>query len=154
MVFGNLNSVLENEQTIMEAVESNILTQQLLSGQAEKKQSRVSKILYSLSHYGMNYSDQVMKKITQIELLGYSKFPICIAKTQYSISDDPKKLGYPKNYEIYVKDIAVYTGAGFIVTFGKGFVHLFFHREGPGRLKKVFTIKMLTFFQFFYIIIR
>ena len=48
MVFGNLNSVLENEQTIMEDVESNILTQQLLSGKAEKKQSRVSKILYSL----------------------------------------------------------------------------------------------------------
>ena len=66
MVFGNLNSVLENEQTIMEAVESNILTQQLLSGKAEKKQSRVSKILYSLSHYGMNYSDQVMKNIRAI----------------------------------------------------------------------------------------
>lgn len=66
MVFGNLNSVLENEQTIMEAVESNILTQQLLSGQAEKKQSKVSKILYSLSHYGMSYSDQVMKNIRAI----------------------------------------------------------------------------------------
>ena len=66
MVFGNLNSVLENEQTIMEAVESNILTQQLLNGQTERKQSRVSKILYALSHYGMNYSDQVMKNIRAI----------------------------------------------------------------------------------------
>ena len=41
MVFGNLNSVLENEQTIMEAVESNILTQQLLNNRFEQRQSRV-----------------------------------------------------------------------------------------------------------------
>ena len=66
MIFGNLSSVLENEQTIMEAVESNILTQQLLNNNTEKKQSRVSKILYTLSHYGMNYSDQVLKNMHAI----------------------------------------------------------------------------------------
>ena len=67
MIFGNLNSVLENEQTIMEAVESNILTQQLSNNQQSGRgQSRVSKILYSLSHYGMNYSDQVMKNMRAI----------------------------------------------------------------------------------------
>ena len=67
MVFGNLNSVLENEQTIMEAVESNILTQQLMNrGAFEKRQSKVSKILYALSHYGMNYSDQVLKNMHAI----------------------------------------------------------------------------------------
>lgn len=66
MVFGNLNSVLENEQTIMEAVESNILTQQLLNNRFEQRQSRVSKILYALSHYGMNYTDQVLKNMHAI----------------------------------------------------------------------------------------
>lgn len=66
MIFGNLSSVLENEQTIMEAVESNILTQQLLNNSTEKRQSRVSKILYALSHYGMNYSDQVLKNMHAI----------------------------------------------------------------------------------------
>ena len=67
MVFGNLNSVLENEQTIMEAVESNILTQQLMNrGAFEKRQSKVSKILYALSHYGMNYSDQVLNNMHAI----------------------------------------------------------------------------------------
>ena len=45
------------------------------------------------------------------------KLPVCIAKTQYSISDDPKKLGYPKDYEITVRDVNVYTGAGFIVVY-------------------------------------
>lgn len=66
MIFGNLNSVLEDEQTIMEAVESNILTQQQFNTNVMKKQSRVSKILYSLSHYGMNYTDQVMKNMRAI----------------------------------------------------------------------------------------
>ena len=63
MIFGNLSSVLENESTIMEAVESNIITQQLLQNQSSKKQSRVSKILATLSHYGMNYDDQVLKNM-------------------------------------------------------------------------------------------
>ena len=43
--------------------------------------------------------------------------PICIAKTQYSISDDPKKLGYPKDYEVTVRDIELHKGAGFITVF-------------------------------------
>ena len=66
MVFGNLNSVLENEQTIMEAVESNLLTQRLINNSNQKRQGFISKILTSLSHYGMNYDDQVMKNIRAI----------------------------------------------------------------------------------------
>ena len=66
MILGNLNSVLENESTIMEAVESNIITQQLLNNQQVKKQSRISRILSALSNYGMNYTDQVMKNMRAI----------------------------------------------------------------------------------------
>lgn len=66
MIFGNLNSVLEDEQNIMEAIEANILTQQQFNTSVMKKQSRVSKILYSLSHYGMNYNDQVIKNMRAI----------------------------------------------------------------------------------------
>ena len=44
----------------------------------------------------------------------YHHLPVCIAKTQYSISDDPKKLGYPKDYAITVKDVKLYRGASFI----------------------------------------
>lgn len=66
MVFGNLNSVLEDDKNIMEAVEANILTQQLLQNRQIEKQSRVSKILYSLSHYGMNYDDQILKNMHAI----------------------------------------------------------------------------------------
>lgn len=66
MILGNLNSVLDNESTIMEAVESNIITQQLLQNQTIKKQSRISKILSALSNYGMNYTDQVIKNMRAI----------------------------------------------------------------------------------------
>lgn len=62
----------------------------------------------------INYSKEVLAEIAKIESLSLDKYPICIAKTQYSISDDPKKLGYPKDYEINVKEVRLYNGAGFI----------------------------------------
>ena len=49
-----------------------------------------------------------------IKRLDENDLPVCIAKTQYSISDYPKKLGYPKDYTVTVRDIELHTGAGFI----------------------------------------
>ena len=46
---------------------------------------------------------------------GYANLPVCIAKTQYSFSDDPKKLGAPENFTMDVRDVALSSGAGFIV---------------------------------------
>ena len=43
--------------------------------------------------------------------------PVCIAKTQYSISDDPKKLGFPKDFEVLVRDVKLQNGAGFITVY-------------------------------------
>ena len=63
------------------------------------------------------YSDQAKLEIKKIEKLGFSKLPICIAKTQYSFSDDPKKLGNPKDFEVTVKNVNLKSGAGFIVVF-------------------------------------
>lgn len=51
----------------------------------------------------------------QIEELGLDKMPVCIAKTQYSLSDNPALLGRPKGFKITVKDVRVSNGAGFIV---------------------------------------
>lgn len=59
------------------------------------------------------YSDMAKEKIKNIPVK-FQKFPICVAKTQYSLSDDPKKLGNPKEYTIHVKDIRLYAGAEFI----------------------------------------
>ena len=55
------------------------------------------------------------KQIEQLETLGFAKCPVCIAKTQYSFSDDPTKLGAPENFDITVKKVKVSAGAGFIV---------------------------------------
>ena len=52
-----------------------------------------------------------------IENMKLDNLPICVAKTQYSISDDSKKLGYPKDYEITVRNVSVDSGAGFIVVY-------------------------------------
>ena len=64
---------------------------------------------------GVNFTANVNKEIANLERLGYSDFPICMAKTQYSLSDNPMLLGRPKGFEITVRDIYVSAGAGFIV---------------------------------------
>ena len=55
------------------------------------------------------------KQIASLEALGFGKLPVCIAKTQYSFSDDPTKLGAPNNFTVTVKNVKVSAGAGFIV---------------------------------------
>ena len=76
---------------------------------------KIETLAKEIYHAGkVSYSDIALEKIKQIEDMGFDKCPICVAKTQYSISDDPKKLGYPKDYEISVKDIRLYNGAGFV----------------------------------------
>ena len=62
-------------------------------------------------------SDSIRKKLPTYEEMGYHDFPICVAKTQYSISDNPKLLGYPKDYELVVSDVNIYTGAKFVVVY-------------------------------------
>ena len=66
---------------------------------------------------GVNYDDAALKAIKDIESLGdeYSRYPVCIAKTQYSLSDDMKKLGRPRGFNINVREVRLSAGAGFIV---------------------------------------
>ncbi|PLX26697.1 formate--tetrahydrofolate ligase [Candidatus Parcubacteria bacterium] len=63
----------------------------------------------------VNFSQKALKNIEQIKKLEKDKLPICMAKTQYSFSDDPKKLGAPKNFEITIRELRLSAGAGFIV---------------------------------------
>ena len=81
----------------------------------KEKIETISKNIYHTT--SITYTDSALKKIKEIESLGYSNYPICIAKTQYSISDNPKLLGYPKDFPITIKDINIYTGAEFIVAY-------------------------------------
>lgn len=80
--------------------------------------NKINKVANEIYHANnIIYSDKALDSMKRIEELGYSKLPVCIAKTQYSISDDPKKLGYPKNTEVTVRDMKVSAGAGFIVVY-------------------------------------
>jgi Formyltetrahydrofolate synthetase len=63
------------------------------------------------------YNDEALESIKRIESLGQDNLPICIAKTQYSISDDAKKLGYPTEFSVTVRDVKLCSGAGFIVVY-------------------------------------
>ncbi|MGI5896343.1 MAG: formate--tetrahydrofolate ligase [Oscillospiraceae bacterium] len=78
----------------------------------EKIQTIAEKIYHA---GGVVYTGAAEKAIRDIEALGFGELPICIAKTQYSLSDDPKQLGAPSGFDITVRDIRLSAGAGFIV---------------------------------------
>ncbi len=64
---------------------------------------------------GVIYTAKAEKELKKIEDLGYGGLPVCVAKTQYSLSDDPSKLGKPEHFEITVRDVKLSAGAGFVV---------------------------------------
>ena len=84
----------------------------------EKIVDKINKVAMKI--YGAKavlYSEEVTKKIENIEELGYGNLPICIAKTQYSFSDDPKNIVCDSPFEIQVKNVELKAGAGFIVVY-------------------------------------
>ena len=81
----------------------------------KEKIEKIAKEIYRAN--GVIYTAQAEKALREIEALGKTDLPICVAKTQYSLSDDPKKLGKPENFEITVRDMKLSSGAGFIVVY-------------------------------------
>ena len=78
-----------------------------------EKIEKIAKEIYRAD--GVNITAQAAKAIAQIDALGHGNLPVCIAKTQYSLSDDPTLLGKPENFKITVRDVTLSAGAGFIV---------------------------------------
>ena len=66
---------------------------------------------------GVTYTAKADKAIKEIESLGLDRVPVCVAKTQYSLSDDPAKLGKPEGFNITVSDVRASAGAGFVVVY-------------------------------------
>ena len=64
---------------------------------------------------GVDFTAAARRTIEEIEGLGMDKLPVCMAKTQYSLSDDPAKLGRPQGFRITVRELRLSAGAGFIV---------------------------------------
>ena len=79
----------------------------------EEKLRAVATKVYGGS--GITVLPAAKKQIDQLTALGFDKLPVCIAKTQYSFSDDPAKLGAPENFTVTIKNVKVSAGAGFIV---------------------------------------
>ncbi len=66
---------------------------------------------------GVNFTPKAAKALKEIEALGLDRVPVCVAKTQYSLSDDPAKLGKPEHFTITVSDVRASAGAGFVVVY-------------------------------------
>ena len=78
-----------------------------------EKIEKISKEIYGAN--GVVYEPAAKKKLAKIEEMGFGHFPICMAKNQYSLSDDAKKLGRPENFDIHIREVYVSAGAGFVV---------------------------------------
>ncbi len=78
-----------------------------------KKIETIAREVYGAD--GVELTPAVKKDIARLEANGFGNLPVCMAKTQYSLSDDPKKLGWPKDFKIGVRGVKVSAGAGFIV---------------------------------------
>ena len=79
---------------------------------------------------GADFTPAAKKQLKEIEELGFDKMPVCMAKTQYSLSDDPSKMGRPEGFRITVKELRISAGAGFIVALTGDILTM------PGRPKK------------------
>lgn len=79
----------------------------------ENKIYKICSEIYGASQ--VDYTAQAEKDLKLIKSLGFEHFPICMAKTQYSFSDDPQKLGRPENFDITVREIAIASGAKFLI---------------------------------------
>ncbi len=99
---------IENEQSNFKPLYDEKLT-------IKEKLDIIAKEIYRAD--GVTYTAAAEKAIKEIENLGLDRVPVCCAKTQYSLSDDPAKLGHPKNFTITVSDARVSNGAGFVVVY-------------------------------------
>ena len=79
----------------------------------EDKMNTIATEIYGAD--GVDFTADALKQVRELEKLGLDRLPICVAKTQYSFTDDPKNLGAPKNFRITVREVKVSAGAGFIV---------------------------------------
>ena len=81
----------------------------------QEKLEMIAKEIYRAD--GVIYTAQAQKALKEIEGLGFADIPVCVAKTQYSLSDDPAKLGKPQGFKITVRDLKLSSGAGFVVAY-------------------------------------
>lgn len=92
---GDFHTIYNNEASLTEKIET------------------IAEKIYGAD--GVEYDTQAVKQLKRLTELGFGSFPVCMAKTQFSFSDDPKLLGRPENFKIHVREVYVSAGAGFVV---------------------------------------
>ncbi len=101
---------------VIKTMESEPSNFKMIYDSEESIKDKILKIVQTIyGGKGVNYTPQALKQIAEIEKFNLDKLPICMAKTQYSLSDNPSLLGRPENFDITVKEVRVSNGAGFIV---------------------------------------
>src|SRR6202046_2031198 len=80
---------------------------------AVEKITKVAQMIYGAD--GIELSERAKENLARFTRWGYGDLPICVAKTQYSLSDDPKRLGAPRGWKLHVTDVGLSAGAGFLV---------------------------------------
>ncbi|NLL82390.1 MAG: formate--tetrahydrofolate ligase [Tissierellia bacterium] len=98
---------------VCETKESNFKPLYEVNDTIKEKIEKIATEIYGAD--GVDFTNSAIKDIAQAEKLGYDKMPICMAKTQYSFSDDPKLLARPKGFRITVREVRISAGAGFLV---------------------------------------
>ncbi|MCM1135668.1 MAG: formate--tetrahydrofolate ligase, partial [Clostridium sp.] len=98
--------ILENKKSNFKPLYENDLS-------LKEKIDKIAKEIYGAK--GVDYSTQAEKQLRTLEGLGFGNLPVCMAKTQYSLSDDPALLGRPENFRLSVREAYVSAGAGFVV---------------------------------------
>ena len=111
------NGGIELAQKVVEACEkpSDFAPIYSLDLTVKEKIKKIATTIYGASK--VNYTTAAEKAIKEVEALGADKLPVCIAKTQYSLSDNPALLGAPKDFEITVRNVTLSNGAGFVVAY-------------------------------------
>ena len=101
---------------VIETIKSGRANFHVLYDTEDSIQNKIESIaVYIYGAEGADFTAEAKKQIRQIEELGLDKLPVCIAKTQYSLSDDPTLLGRPRGFRITVRNISPSAGAGFLV---------------------------------------
>ncbi|MGY8610025.1 formate--tetrahydrofolate ligase [Bacillus altitudinis] len=100
----------------------------------EEKLSKVAKVVYGAD--GINLTSKARKQLAAIEKNGWAHLPVCMAKTQYSLSDDPALIGRPKGFTVTIRELKPSVGAGFIVALTGSILTM------PGLPKKPAALEM------------
>ncbi len=103
---GKVLDTLENKRSFFEPLYGDELS-------LTEKIHTVASEIYGAG--GVTYTAAAKKQLEKLENAGFGRMPVCIAKTQYSLSDDPKLLGRPVGFEMHVREVYVSAGAGFVV---------------------------------------